>query len=533
MNRALKTVSLTLIASLLMSSCSYEIRADRPAPIIPVSVPLPLKIGITGPAVTPENLRRTASLAAGAGMELAAFTASLQAAVPYGAQQNHASDSQLAKALRRANLFREVRYPCPEDSPACGDVDFLLSHENNFETRADPYAGLKMVPVFIGLITVVGDALILPFIKFNTRHIATGQMVVKDRDGRIIKQYDEKMEVTTTYNFYSDDAPMAAASIARQGLITKFVAGLVKDKAFFARGTDAEPEIAEAAVSKGKSEAQESWPDLSRAPKAIGGGENDAAVIVGAERYAFVEEVPGARQNAEDWHAYLTETLKVPFDKVALLRDNDATLEEIRQAVADKSAEVNPGGTLWFVFIGHGAPSKEGKDGLLVGVDAQQKAESLYARSLSRGELFSLLSKGRQAKTVVLLDACFSGRTPSGQALAKGLQPLILTNTMPHAIDGRTVILTAARSDQFAGSLPNAGWPRPAFSYLALGALRGWAADAEGKVTASGLVQFAAKALELAHDRTQTPELSAGGADTVLGQGRESGPDLAKISRRR
>jgi hypothetical protein len=45
------------------------------------------------------------------------------------------------------------------------------------------------------------------------------------------------------------------------------------------------------------------------------------------------------------------------------------------------------------------------------------------------------------------------------------------------------------------------------------------------------LVQFAAKALKLAHDRAQTPELSAGGADTVLGRGHESGPDLAKIGR--
>ena len=32
---------------------------------------------------------------------------------------------------------------------------------------------------------------------------------------------------------------------------------------------------------------------------------------------------------------------------------------------------------LWFVFIGHGAPARDGQDGLLVGFDAQQKARSL------------------------------------------------------------------------------------------------------------------------------------------------------------
>src|SRR6185503_6819035 len=125
------------------------------------------------------------------------------------------------------------------------------------------------------------------------------------------------------------------------------------------------------------------WPDISQPPKAAGGGEKDAAVIVGAENYAFVEHVPGAKQNAKDWQAYLTETLRVPVERVALLQDDDATVEEMRESAARAAAQVEEGGTLWFVFIGHGAPSKDGKDGLLVGVDAQQKAASVYARSFS------------------------------------------------------------------------------------------------------------------------------------------------------
>lgn len=157
--------------------------------------------------------------------------------------------------------------------------------------------------------------------------------------------------------------------------------------------------------------AQGLWPDLAQPPKAAGGGEDDAAVIVGVEKYAFVEGVPGARQNAEDWHAYLTDTLEVPADKVALLRDNEATLEKMRKYAAEAAAAVKPGGTLWYVFIGHGAPSKDGRDGMLVGADAQQDADSLYARSLSRNDLLGALAKGRQARTVVLLDACFSGKS--------------------------------------------------------------------------------------------------------------------------
>jgi hypothetical protein len=196
------------------------------------------------------------------------------------------------------------------------------------------------------------------------------------------------------------------------------------------------------------------WPDLSSPTAAAGGGERDAAVIVGAENYAFVAKVPGARQNAQDWQAYLTESRKVPLEKVALLRDNEATLEELEAAAEKAAVQVERGGTLWFVFIGHGAPSKDGKDGLLVGADAQQRADSLFARSLPRRKLLSLLDKGAQARTVVLIDACFSGRSPAGDALVAGLQPLIITRETLGQLDGRTVLMTAAKSDQFAGPLP-------------------------------------------------------------------------------
>ncbi len=276
---------------------------------------------------------------------------------------------------------------------------------------------------------------------------------------------------------------------------------------------------------------QELWPDLSAPPKAVGGGEKDAAVIVGAENYFTVEHVPGAQQNANDWQAYLTETLKVPSDRVTLLRDNEATLEKMRKYAKQAASEVAPGGTLWFVFIGHGAPSKDGKDGLLVGVDAQQDPDSLYERSLPRGELLSLLSKGKQERTVVLIDACFSGKSSSGKNIVEGLQPLVVVRAQPLGVDPRTILLTAGKSDQFAGPLPKADKMRPAFSYLALGALRGWAADPTGKVTAGEIIHFADKALKLDHGRTQTPELAAGSASAILGHGRENAPDLAKIDR--
>lgn len=278
------------------------------------------------------------------------------------------------------------------------------------------------------------------------------------------------------------------------------------------------------------SAAAEGWPELSRLPLgASGGGEKDAAVIVGLEDYAAVAPIPGARRNADDWHAHLTGALKVPLERVALLRDNEAARESIEEKVREAAAAVEPGGTLWFVFIGHGAPSKDGKDGLLVGWDAQQRADSLFARSVSQKAVLAAMSKGRQERAMLLIDACFSGRTSEGAPLVPGLQPLILkTDTAAAGLAGsRAVVMTAARSDQFAGPLPGAN--RPAFSYLALGGLRGWAAG-QGPLSPEALVAYAAKAMR-ALRLQQQPELTSFAPGQTLPSAREAGPDLASLVR--
>ncbi|MBI5882001.1 MAG: SUMF1/EgtB/PvdO family nonheme iron enzyme [Elusimicrobia bacterium] len=272
-----------------------------------------------------------------------------------------------------------------------------------------------------------------------------------------------------------------------------------------------------------------SWPDVGRPAASVGGGEADAAVIVGIERYAFVSPVRGAGDNARAWYDYLTKTRGLKPANVRLLLESDGTLEEIRAAAEDSAGRAAPGGTLWFVFIGHGAPGGDAKDGVLVGVDAQQKAASLYARSLPRAELLRRLGTTKAGQVNVILDACFSGRTEAG-ALIEGLQPLVLAALAPPK-DDRFLVMTAAKGNQFAGPLP--GSKRPAFSYLTLGALRGWAdSNHDGKVTAGEVFGFVDDALRATlRGRDQTPELT-GKADALIGASAgEGAPDLAVLAK--
>jgi len=266
------------------------------------------------------------------------------------------------------------------------------------------------------------------------------------------------------------------------------------------------------------------WPDLQQTSERQGGGEKDAAVIVGIEDYVFAPDVPGAQSNAEAWYRHLTSVRGVPATRVRLLRNEEATVEELRASATAAASEVQPGGTLWFVFIGHGAPASTGDDGLLIGADAQQTATGLESRSLRRSELLQVLESG-PGEPVVVLDACFSGQSARGEAIAQGLQPLRLATL---ATPTSAVVLTAAQSNQYAGTLPGA--EVPAFSYLMLGALRGWADDdADGQVTADEAVAYTRAVMRTTiKGRSQTPD-AQGPTHKVLGQSNEAGPDLAAL----
>lgn len=270
------------------------------------------------------------------------------------------------------------------------------------------------------------------------------------------------------------------------------------------------------------------WPDLSRPASAVGGGERDAAVVVGIEKYLAAPGIPGARANADEWYEYLTATRGVPVKNVSLLIDGDAAREDILTAARAAAQRVGRGGTLWLVFIGHGARSADGKDGLLVGADAQTTPRSLEARSVRREELLEAAAGGRERAILAVLDACFSGRGEDGRMLVAGLQPLVVA-AAPPALDARAAVLTAAEGGQFSG--PLAGERRPAFSYLVLGGLRGWAADARGNVTARRLWLYARDALAATvRGRDQTPELLGASDAASWKTPREPAPNLAAIA---
>ncbi len=241
--------------------------------------------------------------------------------------------------------------------------------------------------------------------------------------------------------------------------------------------------------------------------------ENDVVLLVGIEAYPWLPDVAGVSDTIRDWEDFFQIGLQVPT--VFTLTENQATREGIQRYLEEATAAANPESTVWFVYVGHGAPDPEEGDGLLVGVDAQASLDSLVARSLRRSEIVDTLERGPQARTVVILDACFTGEAASGEALVPGAQPVLPTRVEPR-VQRETVILSAAGAGEIAGPLPGA--QRPAFSYFLLGALRGWAAGDEDEVTASSAIGYTRTKLRTVRERRQTPEFF-GAEDLVLVRG--------------
>ncbi len=254
----------------------------------------------------------------------------------------------------------------------------------------------------------------------------------------------------------------------------------------------------------------------------------DVALILAIEDYTALPDVTGAAANARAWAAYLKAR---GVGTVKLMVNGDVTREQvlggngITGAAEQVRARLKDGGTVWLVYVGHGAPGDG--SGALVGWDAQRTAASVTSRSIGQDELLRALGRDDGVPIVAVVDACFSGRTGAGE-LAPGVQPVRPVEST-RTVRDETTLLVAARSDQYAGSMPGLG--RPAFSWLALGALRGWAdGDDDGAVTGAELVDWSAnQLLEAVNDRAQTPEVF-GDRARVLGRGRERAPELVVVA---
>ncbi len=265
-------------------------------------------------------------------------------------------------------------------------------------------------------------------------------------------------------------------------------------------------------------------------------------LLIAIEEYAIQDSLPpvaGASNNGSAWANWFKVVRQVPphTRQTRVLYNRDAKAKYIRSVAKELAAhsQANPGGTFWLVFIGHGTRPKEkgARGGLLVGVTADKDTIYDYDQSVALDELLQIIGNGGQEQTVAIIDACFSGLGSDGKLLVAGEQPGLPTEPLP--LEPKTLLLSAATDKEFAGGLPGTrkGDERPAFSYLVLGGLRGWAdRDSSGQVTGAELRDYALDALRTFNVYGQTPSAD-GYVEAVLATqvSHVDAPDVAELYR--
>ena len=269
------------------------------------------------------------------------------------------------------------------------------------------------------------------------------------------------------------------------------------------------------------------WPELENASWSHGerDGSHDVALIVSIERYASLPHIRGAHKNGKAWERFLQDDVGLDRSHIVWLRDEDAekaSIEHELKLLLDRVGTTE--GRAWFVFIGHGAVGTHG--GLLVGVNASSSQNSLQNNSLEREDLLQRLGSV-PVPSIAVLDACFSGKMPNGETMVQGLQPAAVLEGVPPS---NVTVLSAAQGDEFAGPLPKSD--RPAFSYLMLGALRGWGdLNHDREITASEATTYTRETLhQILHSRAQRPRLDTSSPDLALASGSDTPPTIEDIA---
>ena len=253
--------------------------------------------------------------------------------------------------------------------------------------------------------------------------------------------------------------------------------------------------------------------------------DRDAALVIGVEDYFMLPDVPHADADADAFRDFLIYTRGLPEGRVRRL-GRGASREQIEAAVQELGSSVGRDGTMWVYFAGHGATDPTTGERVVLGADTQADAASFQARAVRVATLRDGALRGG-GRAVLVFEASFSGLGQGGASLGGGVSAATPSATS-HA---RALEWTAAGAGEWTS--PVSGAPHGAFTWAALGALRGWADGQrdgvrDGAVTAEEAQLYVGEALRKVGLTDQHPTLSGDARSWTLSTGNEPAPDLAR-----
>lgn len=172
-------------------------------------------------------------------------------------------------------------------------------------------------------------------------------------------------------------------------------------------------------------------------------------VIIANENYdeSNISKVQFANNDGKSFHDYCTNTLGIPLENIKYIED--ATLNKIRYSInwisnIVKVQEKQP--NVIFYYSGHGVPDEASRNAYLLPSDGlANDIQSGYSLDL----LYKQLGELHTSKTIVFLDACFSGTTREGKMMSMDSKGVAIKSKAAHP-KGNMVVLSAAQGDETA-----------------------------------------------------------------------------------
>ena len=233
--------------------------------------------------------------------------------------------------------------------------------------------------------------------------------------------------------------------------------------------------------------------------------DNSYALIIGIDKYQNVQNLNYAVKDAESIQDILINTFDFPDGNVTLLKNEDATKQNIIEAFSDITTKAEEKDRVLIYFAGHGETMDlpdGGEMGYLLPVDGNDK--NLYLSSIAMDELkrISLMSKAKHL--LYLVDACYGGIATIG---SRGLDSKSTPNYIQKITKNKSrQIITAGGKDELVLEKPE--WGSSAFTLNLKRGLKDGNADmnADGYITANELGMFLSEKVTIDSENQQTPQ---------------------------
>lgn len=231
------------------------------------------------------------------------------------------------------------------------------------------------------------------------------------------------------------------------------------------------------------------------------------ALIIGNEDYSSYQtdlnsevNVKFAINDANSFMNYCNKTIGVPKENIRLLFN--ATLGQMKQSLSwiSKIIEKEMGNAeVYFYYAGHGLPNEETREPYIIPVDIS--GNDIESAILLK-DVYAALSKSPTKKTVVFLDACFSGGARnSGLIATRGIK----VKPKDNLLDGNILVFCSCSDNQSA--LPYNEKQHGIFTYFLLKKIQ----ETKGDISYFDLYKFLKKEVDLncvkINNKEQTPNI--------------------------